>query len=168
MSDPEVSADEPAALDLRSPPANPDDTEPCVLDCILAEAMGLARPLTIRAAIEKNREELEGFGAVQGLRELVARPQGGTVSASACFLALIDVDLPKVRGSLGPVIRHSRPHCPPSERRCPHQRQRMRCSSYLLEHAAWRGAWHTSCNWGASIVGQTRTPPPCVAPRLSS
>ena len=63
-----------------------DDDEPRVLDTDLAAALGMAQPLNIRATIERNREELECFGPIHTVREMVLVGSGARRAVSAFYL----------------------------------------------------------------------------------
>lgn len=60
--------------------------EPRILDVKIGEALGMAQPLNIRATIEANRMELEGFGSIHAARELIEAGKGAKREVTRYYL----------------------------------------------------------------------------------
>lgn len=64
----------------------PTADEPRILDVRVGERLGMAQPLNIRAVIENNRAELEGYGSIHAARELIEHGKGGQREITAYYL----------------------------------------------------------------------------------
>ncbi|WP_316224976.1 MULTISPECIES: hypothetical protein [unclassified Bradyrhizobium] len=62
------------------------EDEPRVKDVCIGEHLGMAQPLNIRATIEANRAELEGFGPIHAARELVVHGSGAQREITIYYL----------------------------------------------------------------------------------
>jgi hypothetical protein len=62
------------------------DGEPRVLDTELATKLGMDRPTNIRQVIDRNRDEIEGFGPLHSANALVEIGSGARRSVSAYYL----------------------------------------------------------------------------------
>lgn len=62
------------------------DGEPRILDTALAEQLGMAQPLNIRASIDRNREELQDYGPIHKRREMVSIGSGALREVTVNYL----------------------------------------------------------------------------------
>lgn len=62
------------------------NAEPRIRDIRIAERLGMAQPLNIRQSIERNREELEGFGSIHTTCELIEVAKGARRQVTVYWL----------------------------------------------------------------------------------
>lgn len=77
---------EPTSTALTLEDLNIVGEEPRLRDTRLGEILGMAQPLNIRGTVEQNREELEGFGPIHAVREMVMVGSGARRLVTSFFL----------------------------------------------------------------------------------